>query len=564
MAVTYTNAGFWRGIIRAMLRSDNSAAGGYGFINDVYYQTADGVTTLRYLGAPISGAYWTSASDGQASMITMPRTMVNQNSGTLGRVKFVDDRSANIYTTDYGTAFNNGHDVVLSDTVNASTTTIKRLKVGFPKTRGTMSINMALRNKMTDWVTGKSQTHWSANGTIKVYSGSAPDVDAAPTGTLLWQKATDQTSSFTWADPASNDYSALTGSLTATSEAFGANQTVGYARLSWTHNGTEYVIQGSVGSGSEDFQFTSLSGGTDMVQSTSYTMDVATLGMLGTSGLLPLMLFTDELPRTEAPQQRASGWATSMLNACFRATNPTGYVVDQVAFRTNAAAVKYLNVTGAEWGNASNGVITLANLPVLLTHSGNGIIDRMALHMSSLASAIISASPAAASAADAVLTDVNITAAEASSISDLRVQMKKTRGTTSINLALRNALLEIMFGKKTTHISANGTLKVYTGAAPDVDAAATGTELISFTIQTTNPYSYNTAGSDACALAATLSATASNSGDVGYARLAWTHNSVDYVVQGSIGVSGTDFVISSASLTSGNSYDLTAATISFA
>lgn len=245
---------------------------------------SSGLRALNSLGG--FGTEFDAAADGAASLNGTPRAMNHFNSGTMTTGGVYGLMGNTITGLTLGTtAPCELESTTATGTITNSTTppasSITRFRVGFPAARGTVQISTSLRNRWVDMMTCKQTAHFSANGTIKVYSGAAPaSADDGATGTEMWSVATDQTSSFTWAAAASSAC-VLNASLTATSLAFGANLVAGYARLVWNSGGTDYVIQGSVGEASGDFQFTALDGGgnDEMAQSTSYTLSNATIGM---------------------------------------------------------------------------------------------------------------------------------------------------------------------------------------------------------------------------------------------------------------------------------------------
>lgn len=124
--------------------------------------------------------------------------------------------------------------------------------------------------------------------------------------------------------------------------------------------------------------------------------------------------------------------------------------------------------------------------------------------------------------------------------------------------AIANAMLNVLFsGAPAPNMGGSGYVYVYTGAAPtSAGDAATGTLLLSFATTTT---SWATASSGSAALNGSISAVAgAGAGAVpGYAR--WVKGG--YVIQGTVGTSGTVFVIDSMSITSGSTYNLTSASI---
>lgn len=266
------------GLLNAALRATNP-------VSNTAITQLSFASGLRYRN--VSGSDFASASNGVAAITTAPLAMTHANAGTMTTGDAYGPGGAATTGLTLGTAApcelesSTTAGSVITNSSSPPASNLTRFSVGLPDARGTVRISTSLRNKWVDMLTGKLATHISANGTIKVYSGTAPgSADDAPTGTEMWSVATDQTSSFTWA-AASASACALNASLVATSLAFGANLVAGYARLKWNFGGTDYIIQGSVGEASGDFQFVNLDGGSnnEMIQSTSYTMNNATIGM---------------------------------------------------------------------------------------------------------------------------------------------------------------------------------------------------------------------------------------------------------------------------------------------
>ena len=95
-------------------------------------------------------------------------------------------------------------------------------------------------------------------------------------------------------------------------------------------------------------------------------------------------------------------------------------------------------------------------------------------------------------------------------------------------------------------VGVSPTLKVYTGTQPAVDAAPTGTLLVSITLDTgiaasSGVVALNPGNSPGIAVA---------SGTAGWARLGDSLTSTHYM-DGSAGVSGTDFILNTANIVSG-------------
>lgn len=237
----------------------------------------------RYRNLP--AADWDVASNGEASITGAPLAMTHANTGTITNGAFLTQAQYMTQTLSIGTAAsvevetsNLANGTVVSGPSSPAASTLTRFKIAIPKSKSTVSVNLAVRNKLVDLITNKSTAHFSAAGNISVYSGAAPDVDSAATGTLLWRKATTTT---TW-NAAGSDACVLAAGLTGNAEAFGANQVVGYCRFEWSVGGTDYVIQGSVGEATGDFQFTNLdgAGNNEMADSTSYTLSGATISFV--------------------------------------------------------------------------------------------------------------------------------------------------------------------------------------------------------------------------------------------------------------------------------------------
>ena len=98
---------------------------------------------------------------------------------------------------------------------------------------------------------------------------------------------------------------------------------------------------------------------------------------------------------------------------------------------------------------------------------------------------------------------------------------------------------------------ASATLSVYTGSQPaDPQATATGTKLVDITLT-----SFDTAASGVAALntASPNEGTAVATGTAGWARLI---SASSRRIDGTVGTSGTDFIINTASITNGGTVTL--------
>lgn len=245
------------------------------------------------------------------------------------------------------------------------------------------------------------------------------------------------------------------------------------------------------------------------------------------------------------------------LDAFLRASNPPSGARLGGAFYLGTAAMATLiktKTSGGTYGTPVNGVITLTNVPLALTHNANGTIVECTLLDSSTGAVITGLVAGLTGGKEVVVDDEVISAGEASNITDFRAQLASlsANGNVSLNIAFRNRFLRMLFSLDTVHFSAAGTIKLYDGTVPSVDVAATGTEL--WTIATTTT-TWNAAASASSALAATLTANAVASGTATYGRFAWTHSATDYVIQFKVAeITGT----TTGAMTISSSYTITA------
>lgn len=107
----------------------------------------------------------------------------------------------------------------------------------------------------------------------------------------------------------------------------------------------------------------------------------------------------------------------------------------------------------------------------------------------------------------------------------------------------------------------SGFLKIYTGAQPALNAAVTGTLLVTLTFSATAfPASSASAGTVTATANSITSGTAGNSGTAGYFALVKSDNST-VVATGSVGTSGADLNLDSLAISSGATVSCSAFTI---
>lgn len=111
-----------------------------------------------------------------------------------------------------------------------------------------------------------------------------------------------------------------------------------------------------------------------------------------------------------------------------------------------------------------------------------------------------------------------------------------------------------------TDIGASAVIKLFSGAAPaNCGTADTGTLLVQFA---GNAGGFGTASGGVLTASAVASVTATASGTPGYFRIYPTAASTtNAVVQGTVGTSGTDMILTAASVTSGQTCNFTSLTV---
>lgn len=141
----------------------------------------------------------------------------------------------------------------------------------------------------------------------------------------------------------------------------------------------------------------------------------------------------------------------------------------------------------------------------------------------------------------------------------LSIKLPTANGSLSFNDALRDAMVSATCVTANLNIAAlsSASVKAYSGPMPaDANAPATGTLLWTGTTAASGA-SWNVASGASAALTSNISAGASTTGTGGYVRI----EKGTYVLQGSIGTAAADFVFDSITFVSGNSFNLTNATI---
>jgi len=108
-----------------------------------------------------------------------------------------------------------------------------------------------------------------------------------------------------------------------------------------------------------------------------------------------------------------------------------------------------------------------------------------------------------------------------------------------------------------TDIGANAQIIIYTGSMPaNVGTVATGTLLVQFA---GNAGGFGSASAGVLTASAVANATASGTGTAGYFRINTSGGTA--VVQGTVGTSGADMIVTNTSINSGQTCTFTSLTV---
>lgn len=159
------------------------------------------------------------------------------------------------------------------------------------------------------------------------------------------------------------------------------------------------------------------------------------------------------------------------------------------------------------------------------------------------------------------MVTISNTASAANAVFDATCTFKiplNNGGTLRINQALASAWLEsILNGVLGPGMADGGTFSIYSGAQPaTADSAVSGTKLWEVTLALSD---YNPGVGGSATLAAAKTTNAIATGTAAWAR--WQKGTL--VIDGSVGTTGADFIVSNISMVSGSSYSLTSGTLTF-
>lgn len=252
----------------------------------------------------------------------------------------------------------------------------------------------------------------------------------------------------------------------------------------------------------------------------------------------------------------------NVLRAMFNNTHSTAGLISQVELYTAAdALVKYkaLAAAGGDFGTVANRQVSLTVPLAVSTHSANGTITKAKFTDGTNDSIAGMVCGLAGTGHDIVVNDDVISAAETPNITAFTMEAIVS-GTAKANTLLCNRIITFLTKKNTSGFAAAGTVTVYSGSAPaSADDAASGTALVDWTTGV-NTFWADASGGSIALTGSKTSNAATNAGTAGYARISWTSGGETYVIQGSVGTSGTDFVINTTTITTGT-YTLSAATV---
>ena len=215
-----------------------------------------------------------------------------------------------------------------------------------------------------------------------------------------------------------------------------------------------------------------------------------------------------------------------------------------------------VSMTAASTTMASLGTNQLSN-PIAVTSAITSAAGYARWNNASGVAAIDMDATAAGGGGGCILSTLTCVTGVPINITNMSLQMPQFLGTVSLNIALRNKIVDIL-----CQVAANiglgqsASILIYSGAAPaNADAAATGTLLATFPTGTSG---WVTPSGGSAALTASLVVAATATGTAGYARLV----KGAYTLQGSVGVGTGDFSLDSLSLTAAANTTLNNATFS--
>jgi len=130
---------------------------------------------------------------------------------------------------------------------------------------------------------------------------------------------------------------------------------------------------------------------------------------------------------------------------------------------------------------------------------------------------------------------------------------------------IADATRDDMMDQITANIDAGtaGYIEIRSGTQPaDADTAVTGTLLATLTLDATASFGASSNGVITLDATPAISATAVATGTASWARV--FSSAAASILDGSVGTAGTDFIITSTSITSGQTVTLTAGTLTLA
>lgn len=170
----------------------------------------------------------------------------------------------------------------------------------------------------------------------------------------------------------------------------------------------------------------------------------------------------------------------------------------------------------------------------------------------------------------AILDTLNTSAGIAFNLTAFSIKLPQSNGgTVYFNQALTDYMVNVITGagsittSPTMGVNTNGAsvITIYSGTAPaNADAPQTNTALVSYTMGT-QVFAAAAAGSAALTSALTTAA-AGNTGTATHFRWVKTFGGSSFIIQGTVGTSGTDMIINTTSIVATNTYTISNLTLS--
>jgi len=254
---------------------------------------------------------------------------------------------------------------------------------------------------------------------------------------------------------------------------------------------------------------------------------------------------------------QTSQWLASSTNSNIKFYTGSAPGIANTATGTLLATIPLFASSLSLMAGSNMGVAPLVQ-PIDFSPSASGAIGYARWFDSSNVAVIEGTVGLSGSGADFIVSATTLTSGVPKTLEACSVKWPETLDTVSMNTAFRDAVLDRIVRNIGTMpgMGASGAIFIYTGSAPaSVESPASGTLL---GVISTGTQAFATSSGGVSNLVAPLSVNALADGVPGYAR--WVKD--NYVLQLSVGDTDEDVILSSMSLTTGDSFSITDMSVS--